>query len=273
MKQMLRLLIALLMCACLSVPVLALELGSDITIYDKNSTTETGWYSAQEDDEVEPGMAASQAWDLEGFFLDQNSLSMVGGFNFQAGVGGYTSGDIFISVEDEPVYGDIHLAGNDVVWSNDNGNAVVSNTYGYGYVLDLDFEKNTYTVYGIDEKTTLLKAFYQLNEGSSPWRYDATINDETPYTSGDFSFFTSPLVSDLSDAATGFNGGSRYALTGFDLSFLGHGTEFYAHFTMGCGNDNLMGQGTVVPEPSTFLLFGAGGGLLWLARRKTARKN
>ena len=259
MKQMLRLFIALLMCTCLSAPVAALELGSDITIYDKNSTAETGWYSAQEDDEVEPGMAASQAWDLEGFFLEQNSLSMVGGFNFTAGVTGYekySSGDIFISTG-TPEFGVSVLSGV-------QNNISVENRYGYDYVLDLNFSDDSYTVYEIDENTRVLTAYYLQNEGSSPWQYVSGGQDTG--IEGQFLFH-----SNLTD--TGFLGTSHYALTGFDLSFLGHDTEFYAHFTMGCGNDNLMGQGTVVPEPSTFLLLAAGGGLLWLARRKTAPEN
>jgi len=60
-------------------------------------------------------------------------------------------------------------------------------------------------------------------------------------------------------------------LDGFDLSFLDHGTEFYSHYTMECGNDNLMGKGTVVPEPATLLLLGVG--LLGMAYlKRTAKK-
>jgi len=66
----------------------------DITIYD-NRGTGTGWYGGNEDQEVEPGMVNTQAWDLEGFFLQGNSLSMVGGFDFKNGYEGYKSGDIF----------------------------------------------------------------------------------------------------------------------------------------------------------------------------------
>jgi hypothetical protein len=50
-------------------------------------------------------------------------------------------------------------------------------------------------------------------------------------------------------------------VSGFDLGFLelAPGTEFYAHFTMGCGNDNLMGKGSYsVPEPGNMILMGTG---------------
>ena len=64
-----------------------------------------------EDQEVEPGMAWNQKWDLEGFFRNGNMLSMVGGFNFETG--GYDSyrdrywgsGDIFFDVDGTPQYG------------------------------------------------------------------------------------------------------------------------------------------------------------------------
>lgn len=233
--------------------VLALDLGQNITIYDEN-----GYYGSgvgYEDGETEPGMVNSQIWDLEGFFLKQNSLSMVGGYNFRDGAGNplYTSGDIFISTGVAPAYEHKH--------KSSDGNQLVTKTYGYEYVLDLTFNGDsggTYSVFSLGSDAILETAYYKQNEGSSPWKYESggTLTD----FSGTFLFST---VTD-----TGFVGGTHYALTGFDLSFLGHGTDFYAHFTMECGNDNLMGKGTVVPEPSTFLLFAAGGGLLWLTGRR-----
>jgi len=260
MYYLLRALLTALAVLAMITPVFALDLGTNITIYDGNSSADTGWYSPLEDDEVEPGMAASQVWDLEGVFLQDNILSLVGGFDFKNGVDGYldyTSGDIFISDDEELRYGDIHRSANGFYnQSQDNP------TYGYEYVIDLDFDVMAYVVVEINDNTELQTAFYLQNEGSSPWKYVGG-GTETAY-SGSFSY------SSISD--TGFSGDSHYLLTGFDLSFLGHDTDFYSHFTMGCGNDNLMGQGTVVPEPSTFLLFGVGGGLIFLARRRKLQK-
>ena len=44
-------------------------------------------------------MVAEQKWDLEGFFLQGTTLTMIGGFDFLNGESNYTSGDIFISID------------------------------------------------------------------------------------------------------------------------------------------------------------------------------
>ena len=77
--------------------------GTNITIHDSNPDTGngTGINVGYEDNETEPGMVQSQVWDLEGFFLNGTTLTMIGGFDFLNGVvsgsSTYTSGDIFIS--------------------------------------------------------------------------------------------------------------------------------------------------------------------------------
>ena len=72
----------------------AISLGTNITIWDGVSSS-SDWHGIQEDQEVEPGCIPGQLWDLEGFFLDGTMLTMVGGFDFENGYGGYQSGDIF----------------------------------------------------------------------------------------------------------------------------------------------------------------------------------
>jgi hypothetical protein len=232
----------------------ALDFGTDVTISDGNFTG-TGWYSDREDQEVEPGMVRSQVWDLEGTFIDGNILTLVGGYDFENGEGQFMSGDVFLSTG-SPVYGDIHRGGS-------NGNLPELNDYGYNYVLDLDFDTDSFNVVAIDETAMLQGAYYQQNEGSSPWKY---VSGGQVVGTGSIG-----LQSGLSDADTGFLGGNHYAMS-FDLSdiyaSLGETTTFYSHFTMGCGNDNLMGTWTVVPEPATFALFGMGIFGLMLARRK-----
>ena len=58
---------------------MAIPLGDNITIWDGMGVVDV------EDNEVAPGCVASQVWDLEGFFLDGNMLTMVGGFNYVTG--------------------------------------------------------------------------------------------------------------------------------------------------------------------------------------------
>nr|WP_320113825.1 PEP-CTERM sorting domain-containing protein [uncultured Desulfuromonas sp.] len=259
MKNLCILALILLLAGLAAAPASAFSYGTNITIDDGNASSGT-WYGTGEDQEVEPGMVGSQAWDLEGFFLDSdNVLSLVGGFDFVDGVAGneaFSSGDIFISTinseGDSPIYGNIDGV---------DGNTSITNSYGYDYVLDLDFETFTYTVYQLDSSSVLQTAYYEQNEGSSPWQYNDDDNsDDIALLTGSFSF--------SEDVLTDFVGDDHYLLTGFDLSFLGHDTEFYSHFTMGCGNDNLMGHGVVVPEPGTWLLFGAGLVALALVRRR-----
>ena len=107
---------------------------TNITTWDGYGSG-TGWYGAQENNEVEPGASTGQAWDLEGFYFNEsnNTLALVGGFDFVLGATalGYDwvqSGDIFLET------------------NADTGTA--ANGY-YEYVLAMDFTGKTYTVYDI----------------------------------------------------------------------------------------------------------------------------
>ena len=224
----------------------ASTLGTNITIIDKNSSSQT-WYGQEEDEEVEPGMQPGQQWDMEAFFLNGKTLSMVGGYDFINGEAGFTAGDIFIDIHGDAVFGDIHGVS--------NGNLSVLNTFGYDYVLDMDFKNLTYNVYGINGTTKVLTSFYQQNQGSSPWRWDSggqLILENIGFT------YNSHTPEETDFLANTFSGGLHNVVGGVDLSFLGD--EIYGaifHSTMQCGNDNLMGQ-TPVPEPATMILLGMG---------------
>ena len=265
MKHLLPIAALVFLAALAPINAMASPFGNNITLYDANSSSSTGWYGLQEDNEVEPGMVTGQVWDLEGFFLDDTTLTMVGGFNFKNGNPGYpsyTSGDIFIDIDGDAVYGGSGTP--------QNGQNIVANSFGYDYVLDLDFNTQTYDVYAIGTNAMVTTAYYGQNQGSSPWRYYSGgtpvsgINHALSYSTG------------LTNQGTGFNGGLHYAVS-VSLSFLQnehHGTDFISHFTMGCGNDNLMGQGYLpAPEPATLILMGFGLiGLAGLGRTKFGKR-
>lgn len=220
-------------------------------------TTWDGEGVLNEDGETEPGTVNSQVWDLEGVFLDDASLSMVGGFDFFNGVAGYsnyTSGDLFIS-SGTPLYG--------LNAPSPDG----TNLYGYNYVFDIDWDNRTddtvsYTLLEIDADTQVINSYAnQNNPGSNPWLYGS--GAVQAIDSGTLTMSQAPDM--------GFSGEEHFMLGGFDLQAIydaiGTDHTFYSHFTMGCGNDNLMGQWTV-PEPATFALFGVGIAGLWLSRRR-----
>ena len=96
------------------------------------------------------------------FFLDGNILSMVGGYDFLNGEWGtndkWMSGDIFLDTSGDAKFGDIH--------GSTDGNINVLNTFGYDYVIDLDFsdiDNLTYDVYEIDTggQTMIRKTLHQ----------------------------------------------------------------------------------------------------------------
>jgi hypothetical protein len=258
MKQVKLLILAIIAIFVMAGNAMALnnQFGRDITISDLIYSTSNDWYGDHEDQETEPGTVTAQKWDLEGFFLNGTILTMIGGYDFQNN-DEYEYGDIFIDITGNAEYG----PSNDATGTK---NTVVQNTFGYDYVMDLDFANLTYTVYELTDSSTNA-VYYSINQESNPWRYNS---GGTYVTSGTIDYRTG-----LTDAEVGgLLGGTHNVVTGLDLSFLDDAiNNIIVHNTMRCGNDNLMGQST--PEPATMLLLTSG--VIGLAglRRKFFKKS
>lgn len=206
---------------------IALNLGVNITQFDGNANYTGGssykaWYTnVDEDQEVEPNTSAKQKWDLEGFFLDDSMLSMVGGFDFARGVlYGNTlmvSGDLFIDVD---------------------GNS--ANGYEYAYDLQFSGPSYTYSLYTgftIDNKTAL-----QFVTTSGPWAINT--NGLTSVANGTFGYYTNLANGAVSNLLGDAGGTNSHNAVQIDLSYFFTyfaGSNITLHFTMSCGNDNLMG--------------------------------
>jgi hypothetical protein len=238
-----------------STPVLAALLGANITIFDKNpaSPPGTGIGQGYEDNEVEPGALAAQRWDLEGMFLKNCQLILVGGWDFISGqiVSGkhYTSGDIFIDTNGIVNFG--------VPGSTSTSNAA----YGYEYAVQMDYTNLTYKVYALTNASTFITVSggpIPSTNGSNPFQFVYTNENQVGQGAFSQSELTAAEVTESGFQLWPGTGTPQkhYKLTGVKLTFLGN-TTFTAHFTQTCGNDNLMGCG-YVPVPGSLLLLGTG---------------
>ena len=230
---------------------------ANITIPDEHSSG-TGWYGAQEDQEVEPGCIMDQNWDFEGFYLTGTTLTMVGGWDFRNGnADGYhePTGDLFIDTTGNAQYGSEAHAG-----TAHPANAIVNDTFGYDFVLDMDWADMTYSVVDIRNGAMVETSTRNesINAASDPWEYasggvQTGISGKVNYQTG---------LTDTQVAADGFGPlqGGAHNVASVDLGWLLpylSGNGLTTHLTMQCGNDSMEGHG-VVPEPSTLVLLGLG---------------
>lgn len=242
---------------------------------------------AGEDNEVELPAIANQSWDLEAFLLNGVQLKVVGGLNMvdgntqggagQAG-GSWDMGDIFLATAQIPLYGD--AIGN---VQGGNGNQNIANVFGYNYVLDVHWESYdpgnvplTYTVYELDE-STLLSVYFDLFEEANPYRYVAEAHNN-------LGTFEASYIVGVPDGGVDvdgidFIGNDLHNVAMFDLDFLDNGSgeidRMYAHATIECGNDSMMGltgDFAFLPDGGlTVMLLGFGLASLAFVGRKLRR--
>jgi hypothetical protein len=232
----------------------AIPYGTEITVFDGIGTNGIGPY--KEDNEAEPGMVQSQAWDLEGFFLDRTGgakLMIVGGYNFYKGQDGIKAGDIFIDTNGDAIHSPGTIPGFDY---NPGLKTVSNGLFKYDYVLDINWEKGTYDIIQLDKDALLQDTEYGAshNTPSNPWIYASggtKINHEVLY------FDTHGRASLDDTGFLGWDGDNKHYAATFDLTGIDLGHYALFHNTMECGNDNLIGIAHS-PEPATMMLFGAG---------------
>ncbi len=253
--------------------VSATPYGTNITQYDGvNSATYGGHtYSANgvgqglEDNEAEPYMVQSQAWDLEGFFLKGKDLTIVGGYNFYTGQQLMMPGDIFIDIKGN---GDAVASPNTISGFDYNpGYKIVANSFfNYDYVLDINWVAGTFDIVHLKGDSLLKDTEYgaAYNKPSNPWIYMSGGD-----VIGGGSFNTYSQGSQTNTGFSGWNGDNKHYVATFNISAINLRSGALFHNTMECGNDNLIGKVAPIPEPATLLLLGTGlAGLLGLRRRK-----
>lgn len=194
-----------------SIALLSLQASAvNITVND-GSGTGTGWYSPhRENQEVEPGCVATQPWDLESMDLTFSSLTLQGGYKFSSpsGYGGFKPGDIFIDID------------SDSLWD---------------FVVDInDVNVQTYKVIDVRQGGAFITnpVHYAQNAHSNPWKYSS---GGVVIDSGDVIYGTPWIDSE----------GTHYSMTvdiaSLDPFALGN-VYSTVHYTMECGNDNLIGK-------------------------------
>ena len=260
----------------------------NITIDDNMNNSYWGYTGhgvAGEDNEVSAGSTTGQEWDLEAVIFTNSTLTLIGGWKFSGTRNGWASGDLFLAFTDAnssetPIYGKAAAQIKETPTYDGIGNngKIYNENYGYDFVLHLGNAVTVdgvtsidYDAYNIESENGLVLSDvgYAINRGANPFKYvrgGQEVEDLSGTATQTRYSTDSALWSAYSETANSVYGGTHYALTfaGLDLSSFGlEAGEYYlwTHFTMGCGNDNLMGKTPFeitppnnVPEPASIML-------------------
>jgi len=220
----------------------------NITINDNNSAAGyIGTGVGKEDNETEPGTVQTDAWDYEALGYDSSTkqLDVIGTFNFAQG-----------QVANGKTY---HMG---AIFVGTGGSMPGQNGWTYAYVLN--FNNNTYSLY--NSFTIVLPTDIPA---SSPWTITPTAD---AIATGSFAYGTGLGNPDGFGLRTMGGGNTNiHNMISLSLSDLSSGVlnDFWVHTTPECGNDNLNGHYTSVPDAgTTAALLGIGVSGLAFLRRK-----
>lgn len=188
----------------------------DITINDGYGTG-TGWYSAnKENNEVEINCETGQNWDMESFALTGTTLTMQGGYAFNTPAG-------YEGWKPGDIFFDIDSDGK------------------YDYVASI--ASSWFTPYKLG---TAYSVHYAQNTTSNPWKYKdgGTIVGQDQLIN--FSAFND---------SEGNHNVMKIDI-GWLFQYLTPGDIVTVHYTMECGNDNLMGKFSVPETGMSLSLLG-----------------
>lgn len=247
----------------------------DITIFDGQSSSSSGWYGTQENNETEPGTITSQVWDLERMLINGSKLTIEGGYDFRVGAFSnnkwYRRGDILIDLN-----GDAKTT-----WNGTAADKTSNAYFNYDFAIHFSTTANdlSYTIVDLNSNSK----YVQVTDiqKSNPWRLDDNFLSG-PNIDGKSGTFTAGFTT-LSPNAEGNHYALEVDLGNYAplLNAIKAANEMLIKYTIECGNDTIIGVASVpslgltsVPDSGTTLaLFGLGlGGLSMFRTRRAANR-